>query len=212
MKVDSLALKAYTEIRKKILSQQLSANTRLKEDEWAGKIEVSRMSIREALNRLLGEGLVTVGEKGGYFVKPITLADVAQIREMREILEIGALKISIKKITPADIKQLEAICDDFSLMAKQGYFNGACEADLKFHETLIKCAQNDKLTLLYLSSHIPLFQEKLVKALAESDDCQLTDKEHRQIVKALKEKKLKLAEQTMLAHFERGISAVLNLK
>lgn len=211
MKVDSLALKAYTEIRKKILSQQLSANTRLKEDEWAGKIEVSRMSIREALNRLLGEGLLIVGEKGGYFVKPITLADIKQIREMREILEIGALKISSKKMTPADIAQLEAICDDFSLMVKQGYYNGACEADIKFHETLIKCAQNEKLNLLYLSSHIPLFQEKLVKASTGSNDYALTDKEHRLIVKALKEKKLQLAEQTMLAHFERGFSVVLSL-
>jgi len=211
MKVDSLALKAYTEIRKKILSQQLSANTRLKEDEWAGKIEVSRMSIREALNRLLGEGLLIVGEKGGYFVKPITLTDIKQIREMREILEIGALKLSYKIITAADIKQLEAICDDFTLMVKQGYYNGACEADIKFHETLIKCAQNDKLTLLYLSSHIPLFHEKLGKALTEIDDYDQTDKEHRQIVKALKSKNLKLAEQTMVAHFERGLSAVLNL-
>jgi len=211
MKVDSLALKAYTEIRKKILSQQLSANTRLKEDEWAGKIEVSRMAIREALNRLLGEGLLSVGEKGGYFVKPITLADIKQIREMREILEIGALKLSCKIITATDIKQLEAICDDFSLMVKQGYYNGACEADIKFHETLIKCAQNDKLTLLYMSSHIPLFHEKLGKALTGFDDYELTDTEHRQIVKALKTKNFKLAEQTMLAHFERGVSAVLNL-
>ncbi len=211
MKIDSLALKAYNEIRKKILSQQLAANTRLKEDEWAGKIEVSRMAIREALNRLLGEGLVSVGEKGGYFVKPITVADIKQIRELREILEIGALRISHKKITASDIKQLEAVCDDFSLMVKQGYYNGACEADIKFHETLIKCAQNDKLTILYMSSHIPLFHEKLGKALTEFDDYELTDKEHRQIVTALKAKNINLAEQTMLSHFERGISAVLNL-
>lgn len=211
MKVDSLALKAYTEIRKKILSQQLTANTRLKEDDWAGKIDVSRMAIREALNRLLGEGLLSVGEKGGYYVKPITLADINQIRELREILEIGALKISSQKMTLADISQLEAICDDFSLMVKQGYYNGACEADIKFHETLIKCARNDKLTLLYQSSHIPLFHEKLGRALTEIDDYALTDKEHRLIVKALKEKKLELAEQTMLGHFERGVSVVLSL-
>jgi DNA-binding GntR family transcriptional regulator len=211
MKVDSLALKAYTEIRKKILSQQLTANTRLKEDDWAGKIEVSRMAIREALNRLLGEGMVSVGEKGGYFVKPITLTDIKQIRELREILEIGALKLSCNLMTDKDIKQLEAICDDFSLMVKQGYYNGACDADLKFHETLIKCAQNDKLTLLYMSSHIPLFHEKMGKVLTDVDDYELTDKEHRQIVKALKSKNLKLAEQTMLAHFERGISVVLSL-
>ncbi len=211
MKVDSLASKAYDEIRKKILSQQLAVNTRLKEDEWAKKIDVSRMSIREALNRLLGEGMVVAGEKGGYFVKSITLADIQQIRELREVLEIGALKIAHKKITDSEIKQLEAICDDFTMMVKQGYHNGACEADIKFHETLIKCAQNDKLTALYSSSHIPLFHEKLGKALNEFGDYEQTDKEHRQLVKALKSKNLKLAEQTMLGHFERGVSVVLSL-
>lgn len=211
MKTDSLALKAYEELRKKILSQQLAANTRLKEDEWAKKIAVSRMAIREALNRLLGEGMLSVGEKGGYFVKQITLTDVKQIRELREILEIGALKISYKKITAAEIKHLESICDDFSLMVKQGYYNGACEADIKFHESLVKCAHNDKLNILYLASHIPLFHEKLGKALTEFGDYEQTDKEHRQIVKALKTKNLKLAEQTMMAHFERGVSVVLSL-
>jgi len=211
MKVDSLALKAYNELRKKILSQQLSPNTRLKEDEWAGKIEVSRMSIREALTRLLGEGLVSVGEKGGFFVKPITAADIKLIRELREILEIGALKLAYLKITTSEIEQLEKICDDFTLMAKQGYFNGACEADIKFHETLIKASQNDKLFQLYSSSHIPLFHEKLGKALSENNDHEQTDKEHRQIVQALKNKNLELAEQTLLAHFERGLSAIINL-
>ena len=55
MKTDSLASKAFTEIRRKILSNQLTPNTRLKEDEWAKKIGVSRMAVREALTRLLGE-------------------------------------------------------------------------------------------------------------------------------------------------------------
>jgi hypothetical protein len=58
MKSDSLALKAYTEIRKKILSAQISPKTRLKEDYWANKLKVSRMAIRETLTRLLGEQLV----------------------------------------------------------------------------------------------------------------------------------------------------------
>jgi DNA-binding GntR family transcriptional regulator len=66
MKVDSLASKAFLEIRKKILSNQLPPNTRLKEDEWAKKVGVSRMAVREALTRLLGEDLVVLGEKGGY--------------------------------------------------------------------------------------------------------------------------------------------------
>jgi DNA-binding GntR family transcriptional regulator len=211
MKTDSLSLKAYTEIRRKILSQQISANTRVKEDEWALKIGVSRMAIREALNRLLGEGLLKVGEKGGYFVKPMTVEDIKLIRELREILELGALSLAFDKITPEEIRQLEKICDDFSMMTSQGYISGTCEADIKFHETLMKCAHNEKLLHIYTSSHIPLFHEKIGKALSALDDYEQTDKEHRLIVKALKTRNLKLAEETLRGHFERGLSAVLDL-
>ncbi len=212
MKTDSLSLKAYTEIRRKILSQQIGANTRLKEDEWALKIGVSRMAIREALNRLLGEGLLKVGDKGGYFVKPMTVEDVKLIRELREILEIGALRLAYEKITPEEIKQLEKICDDFSMMASQGYVSGTCEADIKFHETLMKSAHNEKLLHIYISGHIPLFHEKIGKALCTIDDHEQTDKEHRLIVKALKARDLKLAEETLSAHFERGVAAVLDIE
>jgi DNA-binding GntR family transcriptional regulator len=211
MKIDSLSLKAYKEIRKKILSQQIAPNTRLKEDEWAVKIEVSRMAIREALNRLLGEGLVIAGEKGGCFVKPITRDDIKQIRELREILEIGALRLAIINISTAQLKQLEQICDDFSLMIRQGYYSGACEADLKFHETLIKCSQNEKLLHIYRTSHIPLFHDRLGKALIASNDYELTDKEHRQILEALRTKDLPLAEETLLAHFQRGYATIVDL-
>lgn len=211
MKTDSLSLKAYTEIRKKILSQQIAANTRLKEDEWAEKVQVSRMAIREALTRLLGEGLLKVGEKGGYFVKPMTTEDVKLIRELREILELGAIRLAHQKITPAQITQLEKICEDFTMMVNQGYYSGACEADVKFHETLMKCAGNDKLMHIYVASHIPLFHEKVGKALCTLNDYEQTDKEHRLIVKALKSKNLKLAEQTLTDHFARGVSAVLDI-
>lgn len=211
MKTDSLSLKAYTEIRRKILSQQINANTRLKEDEWALKIGVSRMAIREALNRLLGEGLLIVGEKGGYFVKPMTVDDVKLIRELREILELGALRLAYEKITPEEIKQLEKICDDFSMMASQGYISGTCEADIKFHETLIKCAHNEKLFQIYISGHIPLFHEKIGKALSTLNDYEQTDNEHRLIVKALKTRDLTLAEETLSAHFERGSTAIIDI-
>ena len=137
MKNDSLASKVYSEIRRKILSNQLQPGTRLKEDAWAKKSEVSRMAVREALTRLLGEKLVIFGEKGGYFVKPMTTEDVHEIRELREILELGALKLACKKINKQQVAKLEKICDDFTSMVQQGYFSGACEADIKFHETLL---------------------------------------------------------------------------
>jgi DNA-binding GntR family transcriptional regulator len=204
MKNDSLALKAYTEIRRKILSAQISPKTRLKEDFWARKLSVSRMAIRETLTRLLGEQLVTLGPKGGYFVNSLTPEDIGQIRELREILELGALRLAQEKITRDQIGRLEKICKDFTAMVEQGYYAGACEADLKFHETLMECSGNNKLVQTYINSHIPLFHQRLTKSNSSENDYELTDKEHRAIVKALKEKKLEEAERVMKQHFARG--------
>lgn len=202
MKSDSLALKAYTEIRKKILSAQISPQTRLKEDYWATKLNVSRMAIRETLTRLLGEQLVTLGPKGGYFVSSLKPEEIVQVRELREVLELGAIRLACAKISKEQIQRLEKICEDFTSMVEQGYFAGACEADLKFHETLMECSGNEKLVNTYINSHIPLFHRKLTKS--SENDYELTDKEHRAIVKALKEKNADQAEKVMKLHFARG--------
>lgn len=202
MKNDSLALKAYTEIRKKILSAQISPNTRLKEDYWASKLSVSRMAIRETLTRLLGEQLVTLGQKGGYFVSSLAAEDIIQVRELREVLELGALRLAFGKIGKEQILRLERICEDFTSMVEEGYYAGACEADLKFHETILECSGNGKLISTYINSHIPLFHQKLTKSLG--NDYELTDTEHRAIVKALKDRDLAEAEKIMKMHFARG--------
>lgn len=211
MKVDSLANKVYNELRKKILSNQLVSGTRLKEDIWAKRLDVNRMAVREALTRLLGEQLIETGEKGGYFVKSMSVEDVRQIRELREILELGAIRLAIQKIDDEGIRKLEEICNDFSSMVERGYFGGACEADVKFHETLIDFAQNNKLKDIYEISNIPLFHQKLGKSQTHMDDYELTDQEHRQLLKALKEKDVKLAEETLSKHLLRGEVEALEL-
>ena len=211
MKEDSQSSKVYLELRKKILSNQLIPGTRLKEDAWATKIEVSRISVREALNRLLGEGLLEIGQRGGYYVKSMTAADLREIRQLREVLERGALRLAINNATSEDVTELERICDDFSLMVRNGYFAGACEADVRFHETLINIARNSKLKQAYEMSNIPLFHLKLGQSLTHMNDYELTDKEHREIVEALKSKDMEKAENFLIAHLNRGELTSLEL-
>lgn len=212
MKADSLANKVYTEIRRKILSNQIVAGTRLKEDIWAKKMEVNRIAVREALTRLQGEQLVVFGEKGGFFVKSLTIDDLREIREIREILELGAIRLALQKIDDQQLARLEEICNDFSSMVERGYLNGALEADMKFHETLIDTAGNSKLMELYQSSNIPLFHQKIGKTQMHMDDYEQTDLEHRQILKALREKDLSLAQETLSKHLIRGEVSSIELE
>src|SRR6187549_2108506 len=136
MKENSLANFVYWDIRKKILANQLPVGSRLAENTWAQKLDVSRVAVREALIRLSAEGLVEFGEKGGCFVRSMSSEDVKEIKELREILEVGALRLLFKRKDKETIKTLEQICEDFTSMVARGYYSGACEADVKFHETL----------------------------------------------------------------------------
>lgn len=204
MKIESLAYRAYTELRRKILSAQIAPDTRLKEDLWAEKLDVSRMAIRESLTRLLGEQLVTLGARGGFFVRSLGANDVVAVRQLREILELGAVRLACKRISREQISMLEKICEDFTSMVQRGYYAGACEADLRFHETLMECSGNRKLCEIYINSHIPLFHKQLTKNNSSENDYEQTDVEHRSIVAALKRKDLAQAERVLKEHFLRG--------
>ena len=204
MKEISQANRTYTEIRKQILSNQLVAGTRLKEDEWAKKLEVNRAGVREALTRLAGEQLVIPGEKGGYFVKSITSEDVREIRELRKVIELGALEIAMERMEEKYLNELSQICDEFTAMVARGYFGGALEADIKFHETLIASSGNQKLMNIYQLSNIPLFHQKLGKVKSHLDDYHLTDKEPRALLEAIKNKDLKVAQEVLVGHLMRG--------
>src|SRR5690606_24056467 len=211
MKEDSLANKVYIELRRKILSNQLFSGMRLKEGYWADKMGVNRMAVREALTRLLGENLIVFGPKGGHFVKTLTVEEVKEIREIREILELGALRLFYKNKSREAFEQLEEICEDFTTMVQRGYFDGALEADVRFHETIIDLSRNQKLKELYQISNIPLFHQKLGKSQVYMKDYELTDDEHRKIVASIKADDLKSAEDTILKHLLRGEKTTLDL-
>lgn len=211
MKEDSLAYKVYLELRKQILSNQLVGGVRLVENNWARKLSASRMAVREACMRLAGETLVEFGEKGGCFVRKMTPKDVKDIRELREMLEVGALKILFEEHDKALIKELELICDDFTNMVSKGYYGGACEADMKFHEKIIEGTGNCRLIAMYNNSNIPLFHMKLGAMIRQMEDYHDTDREHREIVNALKKNNWEKAYETLVRHLVRGAHAALEM-
>jgi DNA-binding GntR family transcriptional regulator len=140
----------------------------------------------------------------------MTVADIKQIREVREIFELAALRLGIGNISSQQIDELLKICDDFTMLVDKGYMAGACEADIQFHQKLVSLSGNTRLLKAYHYSHIPLFHQKIGKTKMYLDDYQLTDKEHRQIVSALQAKNLQLAEKILKAHFERGANAAID--
>ncbi|MCC7185679.1 MAG: GntR family transcriptional regulator [Acidobacteria bacterium] len=201
---------AYDELRRRILILEIRPEERLKEEEWAERLGVGRVAIREALTRLHGEGLLARGAKGGFFVAAMKPSDIREIREIREVLEMAALRLAESRITADQIRELEVTCDDFANMVQKGYHTGACEADRRFHHLIVASAGNSKLLRAYEHCHIPLFHVRLGQSREYMNDYEDTEREHRAIVVALREGKIARAVALLQAHISRGEKAVLN--
>jgi GntR family carbon starvation induced transcriptional regulator len=86
---------AFQALRQDVLSGRHAPEGKLKLDALQNLYGFSSSPLREALNRLVQEGLVKADERRGFRVTPISPADLSDITKMRMMLDISALTESI---------------------------------------------------------------------------------------------------------------------
>jgi DNA-binding GntR family transcriptional regulator len=91
-----LSEQAFLRLRVEVLSATLAPGQKLKIEELQEVYGFSSSPLREALNRLSQEGLVSADPRRGFRVAPISLADLQDITHMRLLLDVQALRASIE--------------------------------------------------------------------------------------------------------------------
>jgi DNA-binding GntR family transcriptional regulator len=109
---------AYESIRSKIIEGSFKPGEALPEESLSRKLNVSRTPVREALIRLQSEGLVKIIRNRGAFVREISFKDIAEIFEMRILLEGYA---SYSCIGHIDVKKIEKLRSQLENMLDNKY-------------------------------------------------------------------------------------------
>jgi DNA-binding GntR family transcriptional regulator len=107
----------YASLRAMILTGELQPGGRLTEGELAQRLKVSRTPLREALNRLERDGLVTNRPRHGYAVSAFDLAAFEDAFDVRAVLDGYAAERATETITPADQDRLRAMVRQCEAMA-----------------------------------------------------------------------------------------------
>lgn len=94
-------------LRGKILSGHLAAGSVLRQDAIAGEYMVSRIPVREALRQLEAEGLVTFYAHRGAVVSSLTPGEIAELFELRSLIEPQLLRYAAPNLTARDLKRAE---------------------------------------------------------------------------------------------------------
>lgn len=99
----------YATLRRDIAAMRLRPGTRLSENELATRFGTSRAPVREALIRLVEDGLIEVRPQRGSFVSAISLAAMEQGRLVREALEVAIIRRACEqKLSSEAIARCEA--------------------------------------------------------------------------------------------------------
>jgi DNA-binding GntR family transcriptional regulator len=195
----SLNQKAYTEIRRRILNGELSAESPLSEYQLADELQLSRTPVREAVKRLEREGLVQSLPNRGTFVAELTVKDISEIYQVREQLEGFAAHVAADTMSDEAVERLEKEISVMNRLASEGRLLEIVDSDIRIHQQIIASTQNSRLIALLGTLDDQMYR---VRALFPQSPqwFKATLVEHTKIVKAIKAHDGAGAESAMKAH------------
>ena len=150
-----LSGRIYERIREDIQSGHIPCGTQLNEQTLAASFGVSRGPLREAMQRLIQEGLLRSEPNRGVFVQEITEDDLLDVLFVRETLESAAIRQIIAHRDRKHVSStLTAIAKRLRQAVARGRFKAASELDFEFHRTLVAAAESERLTRMYATVQV----------------------------------------------------------
>jgi len=196
---ETLSERVYKSLKKSMLNGDLKPGQKLSQDWLAKQMKVSRMPIREAIERLKMEGLVeSIPYKESRVVK-FSHKDIEEMYSVRAILEAYSARLATSKIKEKDLKVLKMISKEMQEVLDKKKYKQLPILNKKFHLTIYNRSGNRRLykTIKDLWDGFPKdyfwnFPERAKNSIIE----------HEKIIRAIDSRDEKLMEQTMVQHIE----------
>ncbi|MGV8989390.1 MAG: GntR family transcriptional regulator [Cypionkella sp.] len=191
-------------IRNDILRGAFSPDERLKISELTGRYGISAVPIREALQQLVGEGLVVMEPNRGARVRAIDAKFVRDVHELREML-VGELTArGVARISHEIVEQMEALQETFEAALASGEYQLALGANRRFHDLIIELADNQVASQV-LKSHWSMLASLRLKVGYSADRLATMVSEHRELIEACRARDQVRANEVARRHTQHSL-------
>jgi len=203
-----LSRQVYTRLREAILSSELLPGHKLSHQALAERLGVSHTPLREAFGKLSQEGYVRHVQNRGYFVSDFSRKEVEDLLEIREALEVHALRRNVEGLDGAALRALRNCQAAYRRAVTRGSDTDRLHHDRAFHLALAGISGNGALieTLERVFDRINLKRridglspDRGVEALAE----------HQALLAALEVRDLGRARSALKRHLRKNKKNVL---
>ena len=183
-KVHTIREQIANHIRVDILSGQLPEGEQLREQSLAKRFGVSRGPIRDVLLQLTQEGLLVSKPNCGVKVgAPLDELIQPLIVDLRQRIEIFALKKNFKALNNKTIKSLDIMVESLRIACKAGDLAAIVTHDMAFHRYIVEMAGDKDIVAVWL----PIIQRMMLH-YTRHEDMMENYREHAAIVKAIRTK------------------------
>jgi DNA-binding GntR family transcriptional regulator len=199
MPKESLTDKAYRRIKAWIIDFQLKPGSHLSVQDLAEALGISRTPVREALSRLEQEYLVVRAPMKGFAVKAVDLDEIADLFQVRTVIELLAVRQAAQRMTPETRRELAKSLKSTITWIEKGEKTRSLQLEQNFHMKILESSGNIPLVeigrgILERIWAIQRFNIITSDVLVEAHS------QHDEIYRALAEGNVRQAEEAMRRH------------
>ena len=148
-------------LRQAIITGAIRPRERIRVADLERKFGVSHIPIREALRRLQSEGFVEISPRRTTIAAGVDLSDLANIYDMRRIIEVEIGRRSVSRMTKSDIETVRLALVNFQAVANDPSSAEFWERHRNFHWALLAPAANP--TVQRVLDHLWQSSERYVR-------------------------------------------------
>ena len=204
----SLGQHVFENLRQAILRGDIAPGQRLVESRIADALGISRTPVREAIHKLEREGAIGRLPRGGFSVMGLTREEIEETFGIRSLLESYAARLAAMKHQAKELRPLEDKIETFQAILDRGQLETLARVNTEFHDLLYALSRSPKLIKMIhdLRDQIYRFRKALLKKKAMA---KISNHDHRQMLKAMKERDADEVERLVREHILRGQKIVL---
>lgn len=190
-------------IRQDILSGVFEPGLRIKMAALSARYGVSQMPIREALQQLQGEGLVTIAPNRGASVRKVDEQFIRNIYDIRAALETMLVKRGVEVVTDSQVFALYAIESRLEEAVQRADLGTVSAINRNLHETMYRLADNPE-AMDVIGRHSELLQSLRRRFGYGANRMAEIVAEHRRLLRAFDQRDVAVAVRTTEEHCEHA--------
>jgi GntR family transcriptional regulator, rspAB operon transcriptional repressor len=200
----TLRNRIYKQLRRAIIMGRRVPGERLSVEELCQTYNSGISPVRDALQMLGQEGLVTIKPRSGYFVTSVTLKELRDMLEVREVLEVAVVERAAVRITDAELDALANVHAGYTGDDDESY-DRYTDENRHFHYILARASGNAELADMLGRLH-----DRLARFMVLRHAGGTQHETHAAIIAALRARDLAAARQAMLDEVTGSRQAILD--